>query len=85
MKLEMFKEAVFVCDMPERGIKKGDVATVIDHLDKPEPGYILEVFDALGDTVDVVSVPESYLEPIQEGERFQVRRYDSEFQSFVVR
>jgi hypothetical protein len=80
MKLEVFKEAAFVRDVPERGIKKGDVATVIDYLDDPEPGYVLEVFDALGHTVDVLSVPESYLEPIVEGERFQVRQVEPELQ-----
>ena len=42
---------------------------MIEYFDKPEPGYALEVFDALGHTVDVLSVPESYLEPIREGER----------------
>jgi len=73
MKLELYKEAAFARDVPDRGIKKGDVATVIDYLDDPEPGYALEVFDALGDTVDVVSVPEYYLEPIRHDERLQVR------------
>jgi hypothetical protein len=74
LKLELFKEAVFTRDVPEHQIKKGDVATVIDYFDNPEPGYALEVFDALGHTVDVLSVPESYLEPIREGERWQVRQ-----------
>lgn len=78
MKLQMFKEAAFTCDVPDRGIKKGDIATVIDYLDDPEPGYVLEVFDALGHTVDVLSVPESYLEPIREGERVQVRQFEAE-------
>jgi hypothetical protein len=77
MKLELFKEAAFARDMPERGIKKGDVATVIDYLDDSEPGYVLEVFDALGHTVDVISVPEYYMEAIVEGERFQVRKFEA--------
>jgi hypothetical protein len=75
MRLELYKEAAFARDVPERGIKKGDVATVIDYYDNPEPGYGLEVFDALGHTVDVLTVPESYLEPIHEGERIQVREF----------
>ena len=80
MKLELFKEAAFTHDIPERGIKRGDVATVIDYLDDPEPGYIIEVFDALGHTADVLSVPVSYMEPIREGERFQVREFQTEIQ-----
>jgi len=78
MKFELYKEAVFARDVPERGIKKGDVATVIEYFDTPEPGYALEVFDALGHTVDVLSVPESYLEPIREGERWNVRHEETE-------
>ncbi len=74
MKFELYKEAVFARDLPERGIKKGDVATVIDYYDRPEPGYGLEVFDALGHTIDVLTVPETYLEPIREGERWNVRQ-----------
>jgi len=76
MKLELYKEAAFTRDMPECGIKKGDVATVIDYLTDPEPGYTLEVFDAFGNTVDVLSVPEYYMEAIVKGERFQVRQFE---------
>ena len=78
MKFELFKEVIFARDVPEHHIQKGDVATVIDYLDNPEPGYALEVFDALGRTVDVLSVPEYYLEPIPEGERLQVRHFEAE-------
>ncbi|HEY3875567.1 MAG TPA: DUF4926 domain-containing protein [Candidatus Kapabacteria bacterium] len=77
MKLEIYKEAAFARDVPERGIKKGDVATIIDYLSDPEPGYTLEVFDALGHTVDVLSVPEYYMEAIVEGERVQVRQFEA--------
>jgi len=73
MKVELFKEAVLIRDIPEDHLKKGDLVTVIDYLEHPEPGYMLEIFDALGNTVGVLSVPESYLEPLHEGERLQVR------------
>jgi hypothetical protein len=77
MKFELFKEVAFARDYPERGIKKGDVATVLDYLEDPEPGYALEVFDALGNTVDVFAVAERYLEPLQKGERWQVRHVEA--------
>jgi hypothetical protein len=73
MKLELFKKAVLVHDIPEDHLKHGDLVTVIDYLDNPEPGYMLEVFDVLGNTVNVLAVPERYLEPLHEGERLQVR------------
>jgi len=78
MKFELFKEVIFARDLPEHQIQKGDVATVIDYFDNPEPGYALEVFDALGNTVDVLSVPEYFLEPIHEGERLQVRHVEAD-------
>ena len=42
------------------------VATVVDRLSAPglEDGYILEVFNALGDTIMVVDVPVSAVAPI---------------------
>ena len=39
-----------------------------------EDGYSIEVFNALGDTIVVTSVPESALELLQENEVFSVRR-----------
>ena len=73
MKLELFKKAVLTRDVPEDHLRKGDLVTVIDYLDNPEPGYLLEIFDVLGHTVGVTAVPAAYLEPLHEGERLQVR------------
>jgi hypothetical protein len=42
----------------------------------PDPGgYSLEVFNALGDTIAVVTVPESLIEPLRENEVFSVRSF----------
>ena len=73
MRLELYKEAVLTRDYPKDHLKKGDLVTIIDYLEDPEPGYMLEIYDALGKTVDVLSLPEAYLEPLHEGERLQVR------------
>jgi hypothetical protein len=73
MKLELFKEAVITRDIPEEHIEKGDLVMVIDYLDDPEPGYMLEIFDALGKSISVVSVPEADVESLHDGERLQVR------------
>ena len=72
MKFELYSRVALARDVPEYHLKRGDVARAIDYLDDPEPGYVLEVFDALGDTVDVFSVPEYYLEPNRHDERLQV-------------
>ena len=78
MRFELFSRVALARDVPEYHLQKGDVARVVEYLDDPEPGYSLEVFDALGETVDVFSVPEYYLEPIRHGERLQVRQAEPE-------
>ena len=75
MKYNLFEEVVLARDIPDKGLKKGDVATVVEHHPMPgeEDGYSLEVFNALGDTIAVVTVPESLIESLKEDEVFSVR------------
>ena len=53
-------------DVPEFGLRKGDVATIVEHLPGKdcEDGYALEVFNAVGDTIAVITVPQSAVEPL---------------------
>ena len=46
--------------------KAGAAATVVEHLPTAagEDGYILEVFNAVGETVTVIPVPASALAPL---------------------
>ena len=76
MKLELYKDAVLTRDVPEDGLCRGDVVKLVDHHPVPggEDGYSIEVFNALGDTIAVTSVPESGLEPLMKNEVFSVRR-----------
>ena len=63
-------------DFPEYNLKQGDVATFIDTVPDPggiEEGYILEVFNALGESIDVVTVPKSAVESLQSSEILSVR------------
>jgi hypothetical protein len=66
MKYPLFKQVVLARDIPEDDLKKGDLATVVDHHPVPggEDGYSLEVFNAFGDTVTVTTVPESAIEAL---------------------
>ena len=66
MKLELFKRVALRIDIPEHRLRKGDVATIVEHLPakKGEDGYALEVFNAVGDTIAVVTVPASAVEPL---------------------
>ena len=66
MKIDLFKRVALKIEIPEHQLRKGDVATVVEHLPakKGEDGYALEVFNAVGDTIAAVTVPESAVEPL---------------------
>ncbi|MEO1685144.1 MAG: DUF4926 domain-containing protein [Cyanobacteria bacterium J06631_12] len=77
MKLALYQEIALNRDFPDRNLRKGDVATLIDYVPHPgegEEGVILEVFDALGDTVAVLTVPVSSVDTLQSGDVLAIRR-----------
>lgn len=76
MKYDLFIRVALAEDLPSRRLRRGDVATVVEqHAGRrdQEPGYTLEVFNALGESVDVVTVRESQIEPLNAGELLSVR------------
>jgi len=75
MKYELFEEIVLSRDIPEKNLIKGDVATVVEYYPAPvcEDGYSLEVFNALGDTIAVITVSESAIQSFSENEVLSVR------------
>ena len=51
-KFELFHRVALARDFPEKHLRHGDVATILDRHPDPddgEPGYSLEVFNANGD------------------------------------
>jgi hypothetical protein len=66
MKIDLFKRVALRIDIPEHELRKGDVATIVEHLPNKngEDGYALEVFNAVGETIAVITVPESAVEPL---------------------
>jgi len=77
MKFKLFQEVVLTKDIPEKRLKRSDVATIVEHhpVADGEDGYSLEIFNALGDTIAVVTVPESAIELMSEDEIFSVRTF----------
>ncbi len=77
MKFQLYKQVALARDIPEDGLRKGDIATVVDNHPSPEhggeEGYSLEVFNALGDTIVVTVVPESAIEALREDQVLSVR------------
>ena len=57
MTYELFTRVSLADDLPEYGLDKGDLATIVErHEGKPgqETGYSLEVFNAVGETFYVI-------------------------------
>jgi hypothetical protein len=78
MKYKLFTNVAFCKSIPQHGIKKGDIATIVDHHpahNTDEDGYSLEVFNAIGQTITVVVVSESMIEPLRDDEILHVRRF----------
>lgn len=75
MKYKLFVEVVLKKDIPEKKLQKGDVATVVEFhpVSDGEDGYSLEVFNALGDTIAVITVEESAIESLTANEVLSVR------------
>ena len=78
MKFDLYKEVALSADIPEHRLKKGDVATVVEYMEPKqdhEPVYVLEVFNAVGESVEVLMVMESQIESLRDDELFQVRHF----------
>ncbi len=75
MPYKLFEEIVLTKDIPSKKLKAGDVATIVDHhpVQNGEDGYSLEIFDVLGNTITVITLPESAIESLTENEIFSVR------------
>jgi hypothetical protein len=78
MKIQLYQRVALTRDMPEHNLLKGDVVVVVEHLpaaknSRDEEGYALEVFNALGETIDVIIVSASTVKPLMEDEILHVR------------
>ena len=67
MDVKLYEQIVLIRDEPKAALNKGDVAMLVDFVNHPsdgEGGAVLEVFNALGESIDVVTVPLSAIAPI---------------------
>ena len=68
MKPDLYQRVVLTRDIPEENLKEGDLAWLIDYVAHPgggEEGAVLEVFNILGESIDVVTVPVSAVAVLQ--------------------
>ena len=63
MAFDLYSEVILTADLPEDGVKAGDVGTVVERhvVAGMEDGYSVEFFDMTGKTVAVVTVGASLL------------------------
>ncbi len=79
MACQLFTRVALKDDLPAHGLQPGDVATIVDTHpgeQNQEQGYSLEVFNAIGETIAVVTVRESQIEPLASDEILHIRRLD---------
>ncbi|HEX8683449.1 MAG TPA: DUF4926 domain-containing protein [Ardenticatenaceae bacterium] len=73
----LFQQVALTWDVVEHGLKRGDLATIVEHhpTEDREDGYSLEVFDALGETIAVITLPASALQPLSANDILHVRSF----------
>lgn len=76
MKYPLFTRVALADDLPKENLCRGDLATIVEYYEGSpgqEPGYELEVFNAVGDTFAVVTARESQIESLRKDELLSVR------------
>lgn len=74
--LDLYQKVSLNRDFPEYNLAKGDIATLIDfvpHPEQGEDGYVLEIFNAVGESINVIIVPLSAVESLRDDEILTVR------------
>ena len=78
MPIELYQDVSLTCDLPDYGLRSGDIATLIDFVPHPhggEEGCILEVSNAIGEFVTVVTVPRSAIAVLRPDNILSVRLF----------
>jgi len=70
-----FQQVALAKDIPENNLRRDDLATIVEihPANGGEVGYSIEIFNALGETIAVTTVPESALEELTANEILHVR------------
>lgn len=76
MRIPLYERVALSRDLEEHALRKGDVAVLVDYVPHPEggeEGCLLEVFNALGESIAVLAARTSDIEPMQADEVLAVR------------
>lgn len=78
MQLELYQDVALTCDLPDYNLRAGDIATLVDLVEHPsdgEQGCVLEIFNAIGESLTVITVPFSAVEALRSDEILMVRSF----------
>jgi hypothetical protein len=76
VKPDLYTRVVLRCDVPSEDLKCGDLAWVVEYLEHPnggEEGAILEIFNVLGESLRIATVPVSAIATAQADQAPMVR------------
>jgi hypothetical protein len=75
MRFKLFQQVALAQDIPAKNLRRGDLATIVDTHPPSggETGYSIEIFNAVGDTIAVAAVPESFLQELTDNEILHIR------------
>jgi hypothetical protein len=76
MMLDRYQEVALTRDLPEYQLRVGDIGTLVDFVAHPsggEDGCLVEIFNAVGDSIAVVAVPVSAVEALRADKILAVR------------
>lgn len=76
--INLYDRVALSRDFEEHGLKAGDIATVVEKVPHPEggpEGLVLEVMNALGESLQVIIVTASDVGPLHANEVLSVRSY----------
>jgi len=74
--LQQYKEVALTRSVPSANLRAGDVAVLLELVPHPhggEAGAVLEVFNAVGESLAVVTVPASAVAPLRADQVLAVR------------
>jgi hypothetical protein len=74
---KLFDRVSLTRDIQEHALKRGDVATLVDRVTHPSggpEGWVLEVTNALGESLRVVIVASADIEPLHADEVLTIRQ-----------
>ena len=76
MTLNLYDRVALKIAVAGQDMRPGDIATLVEFVPHPAGGprgCVLEVFNALGESIRVITVPETAIEPLRADEVLAVR------------